>query len=332
MTDIATLLDTMVADPRHGWSIGTFGAIGEFARDDDEPFTFRRDGDALTIVTARGGMRARADPALQVIAYDTLSSDGETWGQSVAFCLPAPAELAQGRVQALGVDPDALKAEDREARLYDLGVGLGLVRFCLRTRDADLIAALDALEGKSLFDPKSTAMPHVLRAQPNRVLLSPAGRVEVYSDIPQPGGDSPEGPHTHLLPKLLAARRTHAANAPIPAGLQPVLMLHPRSPWRDGLGRRTAGFDEGLDTMFQSMLARYGLTEDRTIRVEVEQAVTTGLTPDAFRWPETRRGRAEARITLRRLARTSSSAVSAWRARYDRLPEPEPDEEAALHG
>ena len=332
MTDIATLLDTMIADPRHGWSIGTFGAIGEFARDDDEPATIHRDGDTLTIVTTRGGLRAKADPALQVIAYDTLSSDGDTWGQSVAFCLPAPTEMAQGRVQSLGVDPDALRPEDRDARLYDLGCGLGLVRFCLRTRDEALIAALDALEGKSLFDPASTAMPHVLRAQPTRVLLSPAGRVEVYSPIPMPGGDSPEGPHTHLLPKLLAARRTHAANAPIPAGLQPVLMLHPRSPWRDGLGRRTSGFDEGLDTIFQQMLAEFGLKEDRSVRADVEQAIATGRAPDAFPWPETRRGRASARITLRRLARTSGAAVSAWRARYDRLPEPEPDEDAALHG
>jgi hypothetical protein len=331
MTDIATLLDAMIADPRHGWSIGTFGAIGEFARDDDEPAAIARDADTLTIVTARGGLRAKADPDLQVIAYDTLSSDGETWGQSVAFCLPTPADLAQGRVQALGVDPEALRPEDRDARLYDLGVGLGLVRFCLRTRDADLIAALDAIEGQALFD-NPAVMPHVLRAQPNRILLSPAGRVEVYSHIPLPGGDSPEGPHTHLLPQMLKARRTHAANTPIPAGLQPVLMLHPRSPWRDGLGRRTDGFDEGLDTLFQAMLAEYGLKEDRSIRTEVEQAVTTGLTPDAFRWPETRRGRAEARITLRRLARTSAPAVSAWRARYDRLPEPEPDEDAALLG
>jgi hypothetical protein len=332
MTDIATLLETMIADPRHGWSIGTFGAIGEFARDDDEPAALARDGAAFTIVTARGGLRALPDPSLRVIAYDTLNSDGETWGQSVAFCLPAPADLAQGNVRLLGLDQEALRAEDRNGYLFDLGAGLGHVRFCLRTHDAALIAALVGLEGEALFGPLGqAAMGHVLRAQPHRVLLSPAGRVEVYSPIPLPGGESPEGPHTHLLPKLLAARRTHAANAPIPQGLQPVLMLHPRSPWRDGLGRRIDGFDQSLDDLFETMLAEFGLAEDLSVRADVEQAVAAGTPPEAFAWPDTRRARTEARITLRRLARTRGPSLSGWRARYDRLPEPEPDEEAALH-
>jgi hypothetical protein len=332
MTDIATLLEIMIADPRHGWSIGTFGAIGEFARDDDEPAVMSREGEAFTIITARGGLRALPDPALRVIAYDTLNSDGETWGQSVAFCLPAPVDLAQGLVRSLGVDREALHAADREDRLFDLGTGLGHVRFCLRTADAELIAALEWLEGDSLFGPDGKAtMEQVLRAQPHRVLLSPAGRVEVYSPIPQPGGSSPEGPHTHLLPKLLAARRTHAANAPIPIGLQPVLMLHPRSPWREGLGHRTDRFDESLDELFEAMLIQFGLDEDLTVRASVEEAVAAGTQPEAFAWPDTRRARTEARITLRRLARTRGPALSGWRARYDRLPEPEPDEEAALH-
>jgi len=331
MTDIATLIDEMVADTRHGWSIGTFGAIGEFMRDADESASIAHEGEVCTIVTPRGGMRIVPDPALRVIAYDTLGSDGETWGQSLTFCLPAPDRMEQEGVRSLGPDQAALKAEDRDARLFDLGTGLGHVRFGLRTRDAALIAALEGLEGQSLLGPQGSAvMAEVMRAQPHRVLLSPVGRVEVYSPIPAPGGTSPEGPHTHLLPQMLAARRTHAANAPIPEGFQPVLMLHPRSPWRDGLGQRVP-FDEELDELFESLLARYGLAEDMAIRADVEDAVEGGVAPEAYPWPETRRGRAAARITLRRLAR-AGRPVSAWRQRYDRGAEPEPDEEAALHG
>jgi len=332
MDNLETLLDEMIADPRHGWSIGTFGAIGEFARDDDEPVALASDGTTRRITTARGGLSVAVDPALQVIAYDTLSSDGETWGQSIAFCLPAPAEMEQGEVHALGLDGDALKPEDRDGTLFDLGVGRGHVRFCVRTRDAALIDALTALEGQAIFSEAGRdVMGHVLRAQPHRVLLSPVGRVEVYSPIPQPGGDSPEGPHTHLLPKMLAARRTHAANAPIPAGLQPVLMLHPRSPWRDGLGRRV-DFDSGLDDLFLALMARFGLPQDHAVRVAVEEAVAKDVPPEAFAWPDSRRGRAEARITLRRLARIGrSNSVGAWRRLHDRAAEPDPDEDAALH-
>src|SRR6201999_4030892 len=107
-----------------------------------------------------------------------------------------------------------------------------------------------------------------LKAQPHRVILSPLARVEVYAPIPQPGGKSPDGPHTHLLPKLLASRRTHAANAPIPEGFQPVLMLHPRSPWRDGMGMRT-DFDPALDAVFEALLADFGLAEDRAVRARI---------------------------------------------------------------
>lgn len=109
-----------------------------------------------------------------------------------------------------------------------------------------------------------------------------------------------------------------------------MLNLHPRSPWRDGRGQRVP-FDEELDELFESLLARYGLAEDMAIRADVEDAVEEGVAPEAYSWPETRRGCAAARITLRRLAR-AGRPVSAWRQRYDRGAEPEPDEEAALHG
>ena len=332
MQGISELLDDMLADPRHGWSIGTFGAIGEFVRDDDEAVTLGREGEARTIVTQRGGMRIVPDPALRVVAYDTLSSDGETWGQSISFCLAEPAAMEQGKVQALGQDVDALRPDDRDMSLFDLGAGRGHVRFCLRTRDEGLIAVLTALDGLPMFGPEGrAAMSDVLRAQPQRVLLSPIGRVEVYSLIPEAGGSSPEGPHTHLLPKLLASGRTHAANAPIPGGMQPVLMLHPRSPWRDGLGRRV-DFDEGLDDLFENLFAQFGLREDIDVRCAVEDAVEEGISPEAFSWPTTRRGRAEARITLRRMARTGSDRnVMLWRQHYDRVADPDPDEAALLH-
>ncbi|ODT87452.1 hypothetical protein [Phenylobacterium sp. SCN 70-31] len=269
---------------------------------------------------------------IRVVAYDTLSSDGETWGQSVAFCLPAPPLMDQGAVRALGTDEDAIRPEDRAGALFDLGVGRGHVRFCARTRDAALIAALTDLEGQSLFSAAgAAAMTTVLAAQPHRVVISPLARVEVYAPIPQPGGKSPDGPHTHLLPKLIASGRTHAANAPIPPGLQPALMLHPRSPWRDAMGLRTS-FDPGLDRIFQAILDDHALDEDRRIRRAVEAAVSDGQAPETFAWPDTRRGRIQARITLRRLAQQGRQGVSAWRRLYDREPaEGEPDEETALH-
>ncbi|WEK45963.1 MAG: hypothetical protein P0Y56_13130 [Candidatus Andeanibacterium colombiense] len=330
MNKISGLIDHMLADPRHGWSIGTFGAVGEFMRDEDEDVRFVRDGGAVMIVTPRAGISVHTVPGLQAVAFDTLSSDGETWGQSVAFCLDLPdEEMDHAGVSWLGKDAEALRKEDREADLFDLGVGRGHVRFCARTSDAQLAKALKGLEGKNLFGPEGGAvMGEVLRAQPHRVVISPVGRVEVYAPIPLPGGNSPEGPHTHLLPKMVASGLTHAANSPIPKGLQPVLHLHPRSPWRDAMGMRVP-FDVELDGLFEGILAEFGLPQDRLVRRSVEEAVDTGSSPEEFHWPETRRGRTEARIALRRIARTRPDRAEAWRLRYDRLPEP--DQEAALH-
>ena len=73
-------------------------------------------------------------------------------------------------------------------------------------------------------------MHEMLRLSPHRVLVGPCGRIEVYQTIPPVDGRSPDGPHTHVLPKLLRAGRTHAANLPIPDGLVPCLTIHPSRP------------------------------------------------------------------------------------------------------
>jgi hypothetical protein len=286
--------------------------------------------EAIGYVTGRGGIRVTPCAGLRILAYDTLSGDGETWGQTVAFCRPRAMASARGYVCRIGADSGALRAEDHDAVLYDLGVGVGAVAMHVRTHDAALIAALDECQGKKLLGVESAGLTALfLQRHPNRVLSSPAGRIEVYAPIPPADGKSPSGPHTHLLPKLIASGRTHSANAPIPEGLQPVLMMHPRSPWRDVNGQRTP-FHAEHDEHFEAMLVAYGMEEDWLVRREVEKAVNGGLAPGAFSPPRTRRGRAQMRITLRRLAhRLGNEALSQWRALYD-PGQPEGGEPAAV--
>jgi hypothetical protein len=279
MTDVDALLTQALDDYRHGWSIGTFGAIGEFVREEAEPVHRTRNGTVQEIVTARGGMRISPNGDIRVIAFDTLSGDGETWNQAVAFCLPRPASGAPQAARRLGPDTEALRPEDREAILFDMGVAAGLVKMCVRTRHAELIAALDAMEGKSPLGPDGgKAVGLILTTSPHRVMLSPIARLEVYVPIPAPGGESPLGPHTHMLPKLIASGRTHAGNAPIPERMQPALMLHPRSPWRDAAGKRTP-FDAELDAYFEALLEQHGLVDDSDVRRVVEAAVRDGDDP-----------------------------------------------------
>ena len=61
-----------------------------------------------------------------------------------------------------------------------------------------------------------------------------------------------------------------------------------------------------------------GLAEDREIRTAVEKAVDSGMVPEEFPAPGTRRGRIQLRITLRRIAqRRGIHAVADWQARFD---------------
>jgi hypothetical protein len=221
-------------------------------------------------------------------------------------------------VRRLGADLAALRTGDRGTILYDLGVGLGHVSMCVRTGEPRLIDALNAMEGQRLLTHGGKlASDLIQQLSPHRVMISPAGRIEVYADIPPPNGKSPDGPHTHLLPKFIASSRTHSANAPIPSGLQPVLVMHPRSPWRDSAGQRTP-YDHELDRQFGETLEFYGIEEDRRVRRAVEKALATGMPASAFELPATRRARIQVRITLRRLAhKLGGNEVREWRSRFD---------------
>lgn len=305
-----SLIVDLVEDPSNGWSIGSFGAIGEFMRDADEAATIHRTAGQIDVVTTRGAMRV-LDTALMGVAWDTLSGDGETWGHVLAFCKP---RLATGPrvVRFLGHDADAIRTEDRSDRLYDLGVASGCVAMAVRTRDTALIAALDAAEGQALLG-VAGIMPIVLDAQPHRVLLSPAGRIEVYQPIPTSDGESPAGPHTHLLPNLITKDRAHSSNTPIPNGWQAALSMHPRSPWRTPLGERPA-FRPDIDAAFSPLLDRYGLDEDKV----VAKRIAASLDAEALSWPTGRRERHKARIVLRRLHAAGEARVNRWRAIYDR--------------
>jgi hypothetical protein len=328
-----TLIRQLAEDINHGFSLGTFGASGEFMHTRDELAELIDTDSGFSIHTDKGGMKVSRDGDARLIAYDTLSSDGESWSQALVACAPF-SDDAPEVITDLGEDSEAIRPADRSARLFDIGVGKGLVRFCIRTRSPELIAACEAATGMALMGGEAAELPGlVLRHQPERVLISPFARIEVYQPIPPADGDSPEGPHTHLLPQLLAKRRIHSANTPIPAGLQSVLNCHPPSPWRDGLGRRIP-FDQQRNDAFVALLRDYALPADRAVEHAATDALATGIPASAFVEPGSRRERAKLRITLRRLAREAGidpALLAEWCGRFDRAPVEDEDEQELAH-
>lgn len=306
MTDpIANLLRESVADPATGWAMGTFGAIGEFVRDASEPVMLDFRPEAITVLTPRAGMTLKPRPDLRAIAYETSSSG--RWNHGVALCLLAEsaAMTRRTRFTELGPDREALRPEDRDGILFDLGLGTVQVDVLIRV-SPEVADRVRPFLGTESFAPGNPVMAEFLALQPPRIFLTGLGRMEVFAPIPPPDGVSPEGPHTHVLPKLIASGRTHAATTPIPDGLVPCLTLFPPHPLKDNEGRPHP-FDAGAHAAFQALLARFG---DPAL-VAVKAAVTAAALGQGTIAPDSitdRFARIAARTALEQVAVTHPDA------------------------
>lgn len=318
MTELEPLLQRHLGDWRSGWSMGSFGAIAEFHQDADEQPVIDEPLE-LTRATRRGAIRLerRRLAEATAIAYETLSPKRHRWSHAVALCLPAAHARRNEHtvLTEIGPDDDAIRGIDRTGILFDMGLGLAQCDFCIRTSDPKLLGELRANLGRSLFEPGNGATAAIMAAHPHRVALTALGRVEVYQKIggPDTGGVSPAGPHTHLLPKLLASGRTHSANTPIPQGLLPLAFLHPGNPVIGAMGEDQP-FDADLHEAFQDLFRRYGTAEARMAKQAVSVALDTGAAPRSWSAPVSRSAKTAARIALRQEARLAAHHANTGRA------------------
>ena len=320
-----------LADPETGWSLGTFGAIAEFTRASDEAATLDLEGSVISALTARGGLRIARHPELRPVASESLTT--ESWSHRVALCLPETSCAMSGRAEFTEVGPDreALREEDRAGVLFDLGLGALQVDFYIRSADPEVIAALRQRTGKSVFSPNSRAMKVILAANPHRVFVSRLGRIEVYQPIPPAGGKSPSGPHTHVLPKLLAHGRTQSANEPLPTAWIPCAHFYPPHPTRDRSGQHRP-FRIEHHAAFQVLLTRYGDPQRLALKQRVVDSVTSGGEPFAIPVDNDRFARATVRVTLRQLraSEQSPAALATWLSVHERSEPAEFDEPAEV--
>lgn len=321
MLDLLEVAKGRLDDPDTGWNMGSFGAIAEFHHVIGDP-PAKATGD-LSRTTSRGGIRLDTLAGVRPIAFETLSPKPHRWSQAVALCLPEQQAIMNRRnkLTELGPDPGALRPEDDGAILFDMGLAQPQVDFCIRTSDPELLSVLRATKGKSLFEQGNPAMGAILKAHPHRVALTRLGRVEVYQMIggPDTGGKSPEGPHTHVLPKLLRAERTHSANAPIPDGWIPCAYFHPGNPVFDRMGA-DKDFDPDSFEAFQDLLKLWGIAEYTSAKDAVWAAVRIGESAERHVEPETRLGRTGLRNAIRQWRRKEgdTSVVQTWAERFDR--------------
>jgi len=200
-----------LADAGSGWSIGSWGAIGEFQYDAHEPGLVL-DLATLSVTSPRGALHIGnlRDAKLFALVDDA----GRT--REIAFCSPRPAARR-------------MTIHELDETMFDLGIGAPHVDMMVRLRrdDAETRAALREGVGRPLLAPGNPAGPAIARSSPTRVFASALARLEVHQPIPPPDGRSPDGPHSHLLPQYLREGRAHAPGSPLPAGLYCGLSLYP---------------------------------------------------------------------------------------------------------
>ncbi|MBY8978278.1 hypothetical protein KHP62_20880 [Rhodobacteraceae bacterium NNCM2] len=320
MQKLEETLVTYLRDWRAGWNIGSFGAIAEFHQDKGEAAEVEG---PLERATGRGAIRIERTSGVTPVAWEALSKNPERWQQGVALCLPnAEATRATRTVLTeLGPDEAAIRPTDQGAILFDMGLAQRNVDFCIRTADEGLLSVLRANLGRSLGEPGNPAMKAILGAHPHRVALSGIGRCEVYQMIggPDTGGKSPEGPHTHVLPELLKAGRTHSANVPIPEGLVPAMTLHPGNPVMTPLGE-CQDFNPDLFYAFQGLLSQWGPASYVETKRRVWQALDNQEPPEPEEKAQSRLDRVARRNALRQRARAmgATSCLAMWSAAHDR--------------
>jgi hypothetical protein len=321
------LLHAQIAEPDTQWSLGTFGGIAEFSRDHDEMVRLTQSETGAAAVTTRGGIAIELTDGCRPFAFECITRS--SWTQRVALCLPAD-DCAMNRrtvLTELDIDREALQIEHRGSTLFDLGLGAQQADLCVRIDDHELVARLRSHCGRSVLDPANPAMGLLLETNPHRVFISRIGRIEVYQPIPPPSGKSPDGPHTHVLPKLLRSGRTHAATEPIPEGWIPCAHLYPKHP------ARGESFDAASHTSFQRMIGSFGLADSLLIKRRVLDAITAGEPPSNLATTLDRYGRTGVRIALRQLKAagpTTSPVLKAWLAEFDHAPIEDDGDETIL--
>ncbi|MEL6644261.1 MAG: DUF1289 domain-containing protein [Pseudomonadota bacterium] len=209
------------------WVAGVVGAVAEFSAGPDARVEVDVQGDTIVARTPGGGVRFVIDDHVRALTFEP----GDVRLDRSRIVLAVKRE--RGRLDIadaltdLGQDMGALDPTARAAHLFDLGLGRKEARFCVRVRPGPSEAAMRSALGSALHESLPKIGPMLLAESPVRVVETVLGRIEVSTPIPPPGGTSPAGPHTHLLPDHLATGRALPAGFDLPRAYLPGAMFYP---------------------------------------------------------------------------------------------------------
>lgn len=198
------------------WALGRYGATAEFVCDHDEPCEVSVTGETITAVSGRGALQLTIGERVRALRLRDVDS---RHGYRAIFLVVSKARVTLPVAQTLtplGRDESAIRPEFRNDIWFDLGLGRDDLRFCVRGSSAELLETMNQVSGLPLLDVLQTAGALIVKQSPARVVETPLGRAEIYTPIPPPGGQSPDGPHTHLVPGHLESGRATPPGIDLP--------------------------------------------------------------------------------------------------------------------
>jgi hypothetical protein len=213
--------------PRTGTWVSAFrGAVAEFCVEDGEEVGIDASTDIVTGATARGAISFHLSDTIVLSARTSNSSEKRS---IVVLAVPhsTAAPTPPPGLACVGADSESIRPESCHKILYDFGLGSAVLSFGIRTSDRDLITNLNDRTGQSYQTFLGDIGDAIVGRSPTRVIRNAIGRIEVFAPIPQPGGRSPPGPHTHFLPKQLRQSGDMPANLHVPDSYLPCFIYYP---------------------------------------------------------------------------------------------------------
>jgi predicted Fe-S protein YdhL (DUF1289 family) len=211
------------------WVAGVYGAVAEFCVGDGEIIALNIRQHSIGASSSRGAISLRLSDHVRALAFGASQNLAESEIIVLAVLRKHATFVPHFGLTNLGPDVGSIRTSDRDEHLYDLGLGRIAAGFGIRTADPVLTACLERCSGLDWPDVLSRIGAEIVQSSPTRVVRHSLGRNEVFTAIPPPGGQSPPGPHTHLLPRQLSSRVDLPPNLTVPDVYVPCAVHYPQS-------------------------------------------------------------------------------------------------------
>ncbi len=209
--EIADVIHETLDEKCGTWVLGVPGALGEFLAEPEAPWSVQRDGMRVSARCGAHSLRLVVHEKTRALAINNPHGAADA-PKAIAlsllknrFSVPSNDGLAllEG-ADAAPVVPVAHDAGDDAGTLFDLGLARTSHRMSIRVTDDALAARLHDHLGAPLERLLADMGAELLAASPDRVIDTGMGRLVISGQIPSSDMHTPNAPHTHLLPEVIA--------------------------------------------------------------------------------------------------------------------------------